>query len=317
MTIPEQDVMKTPHTQAQLAEADTRAFELLKQAEAVLVDRLKGSSDDRSYRERYDALDSVRKAMQRIHPEALVEKIKLSNEDAEGWRKDSRLERHESYGVLSVSRPSGSRRLVGSMIDSLPTYVELIVKRAYREIDSKSFVEHFYHEGPILLRVAMSTTQWADLITGMNGVEIPCTLDTLLGARMDPVPDEVKTPLDQVAHDTRNEMIRGKDEVEEAFLKKVLKLETQIKDSKLSKKAASDLLKTLGSIRDSVSVPRATASWAAQRVAEVTEATVAQGRMEMAAAVETLIRRSGLKAIEGRLAEHVSLQLTEGSSSDD
>lgn len=52
-------------------------------------------------------------------------------------------------------------------------------------------------------------------------------------------------------------------------------------------------------LRKHITAPKATAAWAAQRLTEDTEKTVGQARIEMAAALQSLVHRTGLTAIEG------------------
>jgi hypothetical protein len=200
------------------------------------------------------------------------------------------------------------------MADSLPTCVEIRVHHARRDIDTHLHTEHYYHDGlkPIVV-VRLSTYQWAELICNMMGTHIPCTIDCVQGVNMDPVPGDVKTPLEQIAHDTRAEVFKTQTEVEQRFTDEIDGLLARVADLGLSKKKETDLRAAVEQLRRHITAPKATAAWAAQRLTEDTERTVSQARIEMAAALQSLVQRTGLTAIEGRLSEAIGLQLGEGT----
>ena len=122
-------------------------------------------------------------------------------------------ESHESYGVVEISKPSGHRRLVGSMVDSLPQCVEIRVKRACRSIDPRLHTERW--EGKErLLTIRLSVYQWAEMMSNMQGQPVPCTIAQVFGVSMDEVPEEARTPLEEIGHQARKEFVEGGKEEE-------------------------------------------------------------------------------------------------------
>lgn len=289
----------------------------LKEAEASLVDLIDGSSkrsSEKVERVAYEALNQVRRALQLASPPGTqAVRQGYTAEVGTGLGKgDSMVEHHESFGSISISKPSGGRlRLVGAMAQSLPSCIEIRVHRSRRDIDTRFHTEHYYHEGTPLLVLRLSTYQWAELICSMQGSPSPCTIAAVAGVQMDPVPDEMKTPLEQITHDARKAMFEVP-EVEAQFLAALEDVAAKLPDLKLGKKKEDDLRRAILGLRNHVDAPKAAATWATQRITEDTELTVSQAKVEMAAAFQSLVQRTGLAAIEGQLADAIKLQIAEG-----
>ena len=227
-------------------------------------------------------------------------------EEGQGCHRDL-VETHESYGVVSVTRPQGRIRLVGAMMDALPCCVNITVHRAQRTINQDLHTEHFFHRGPPVLQIRMSTYQWAEAISSMNGVAVPCTIENIMGVNMDDVPEETKTPLEQLAHRTKTQAQAQETAAEGEFFKAVDALIAEVPGLKLSKKREVELMKTLQNLKGHVNAPKEATEWASRRLAEDTEKAVAQGRVELAAALTTVLQRAGL----GALAEKHQLNTTD------
>lgn len=292
--------------------------EKLLAAEAAVLQLAQGfrptalTSDQRE-RLSHDALNKVRGALQLAQADAPdVSRQPHTVKPGKGLGGGhSVVEDHESFGVISLSKPQGRMRLVGAMMDSLPTCVELKVHRARRDIDTQLHTEHYYPQEQ-LIRVRMSSYQWAELITSMQGQLSPCTIDTVMGVHMDPVPEDVKTGLEQIVHDSRAEAQRKMTDGEGAFFAAIDKLVAELPNLKVSKKREDELRESLEALKNHVQAPKAAAEWAHQRMTEDTEKTLSQARVEMAAALQSLIQRAGLQAMEKSLSEAFHLQLNGG-----
>ncbi len=192
------------------------------------------------------------------------------------------VERHESYGVISVNRVSGAIRLVGSMMENNYSFIELRVNQARRVVDEHMHSEAYYEDGRApLLSVRMSIHQWANLLTSLNTTPQPCTLVTALGVSMDPVPDEALTPLGQIVKNARRNL--GTPESNEASFKEALDaVKAKVQALGLSAKKTQEILEALSKVSNEVDVPREKAEWATRRLAAMTEETLAHARSEVA-----------------------------------
>lgn len=148
--------------------------------------------------------------------------------------------KHPSFGMLSFSRVSGgSPNLYGSSIKH-DQKIEMVLKRG--EYD-RSLNQEWYFGKEILLKVEMSYTQFANLITSMNiGDGVPVTLRYVNGERMPECPyyNPIETHKKEFQEDTQRayaqtvELInhvselfskkgalnkREKEEIQEALLK--------------------------------------------------------------------------------------------------
>ena len=210
-------------------------------------------------------------------------------------------ESHESFGVVEITRPSGSMRLVGTTIDSLPTSVRLKIFRGVRLINPNTHTESYYHEElRPLVDLEMSTYQWAEAICGMTGMANPCTLRTVMGVRMEPVPDSVTTPMEQIINDTKEALSTEKST--ENFKADIEALVAKLPELKLPSKKAAEMEKSIRDIyANHMEAPKRQAKWASQRFVEDTEAAVTQAKVEMDAAIGALVNRTGLSVLKGEL----------------
>jgi hypothetical protein len=100
-------------------------------------------------------------------------------------------ETHESYGIIGVSRVTGTTQsLFGSSITHNNT-IRLRIKRARK---NRELNKDWYFAGESLIEVEMSPTQFAEMITSLNvGDGVPCTLRYLNGHNRISDPPEVKS----------------------------------------------------------------------------------------------------------------------------
>ena len=95
---------------------------------------------------------------------------------------DGKKTKHESYGMLAISRTTGSARtLFGSSLKHNNT-ISIEVHHAEHE---RHLNGDWYHGYKSIMRVEMSPTQFTDAITGMNTSGVPVTIKYLHGVRID------------------------------------------------------------------------------------------------------------------------------------
>lgn len=100
-------------------------------------------------------------------------------------------QRHESYGMVSLSRRhGGSCKLYGSAIKNHDNTVSLRIHRSEWTHDLSRDVYTTSSLRPIV-EIEMSAAQFAEFITTMNvGSGVPCTIRSIEGKRMADIPDE-------------------------------------------------------------------------------------------------------------------------------
>jgi hypothetical protein len=214
---------------------------------------------------------------------------------------DQTEETHESFGVIEVTRPSGHTRLVGTVVDSLPNFIRLSVYRSVRCVSESLHTEHYYHRGLPIADVHLSTHQWAEMISSLNGVPVPCTLKTVHGVSMSPVPEEVKTIFERTIDDASKKMGSQTQEAKDAeasFEASVEGIIAAVESLGLSKTKAATVTSLLkGLVQQHIKTPKTTLAWAVTRLNEESEKMVSNARLEIAASIESLVRRSGIKAL--------------------
>lgn len=122
----------------------------------------------------YSRLDEIADESKRIT-------IDMREEDLHG-----RVTKHPAYGQIHVNRVSGQRELF--QVDyPQEHWVELTISSASLNRSGGHDRVHADHE---LTRVAMSSVQWAQLLTSMNSMGSPCTLSRYT----DPFTGDFMTP---------------------------------------------------------------------------------------------------------------------------
>ena len=103
-----------------------------------------------------------------------------------------KIKKHESFGMIRAGRVTSGR---GSyMFESNvkhSTYIELTITRA-EQVEDYGSTSVFPREE--LIRVSMSPVQWASLLTNMNSMGTPCTIERVLGKSQEPFELEEDKP---------------------------------------------------------------------------------------------------------------------------
>jgi len=161
-------------------------------------------------------LRALKKALEgETSPESIPHTVSREPAMGRGVKETDMLERHESFGIVSISRQfGGSFRLFGSQVQKHSVTYELEIHRAQR-IHSNLHYDRFrkdtskdrgYGETHIV-SIRLSAAQLTDMITNMNNGEgVPCTLDSVSGIRMECVPEEHVNEREQIANDFKAKM---------------------------------------------------------------------------------------------------------------
>lgn len=247
-----------------------------------------------------DAMRDMKRAvyhLQRMdgkHPEPPRQEFEEKKFDR-AWGSD--LEQsHESFGVISVSRVTGMRRLVGSMLDASPAHMNVVIRRATRLIDERLHTERYHATWPPLVELSMSMNQWAEFISSPgHGDGTPCTIEVHDGVDMAPVPEEVKSPLATISEQVHKESLYHRNEGQKEFDAAITAIRKGIEGTKMTKKAQAELLKLVDGVRSCESAPRATADWGIRRIAEATEEAKTSAKVEIEALIGNKIVQMGLE----------------------
>jgi hypothetical protein len=133
---------------------------------------------------------------------------------------------HSSFGQINFSRVSGTQRFYGSELKQ-HSYIELTICES--EL-SRDLTDDRYFPKKRLVRVRMSSNQFAELITNMNTSGIPCTIEQIGDNTIEPLPftenrkefihREFEERMKQFANIIRQKQIESKDLVKKKVLSK-------------------------------------------------------------------------------------------------
>lgn len=283
-----------------LKQAETQALEAV---DALKELKHSGKAIEAALRLLHDTVNQIRRAQQ-IFEEGVgapdVDRFGYSHGVDPHWHGVSgKVEQHESYGIISITKPQGHIRLVGAMVDALPSCIEMRFYRGKRHIDDRTHTEHWFpNNRKPLLTIRMSNYQYAEAISSLNGVGVACTLENILGVNMDDPPKEAKTPLEQIADDSLRIALKTEEGAGADFLKALENLITDVSALGLSQKKAEWIKKSIRAIAAGFHHNvKEHAAWASQRLAEDSEKYVSQAKVEIAAALAGIVQAAGLQAL--------------------
>ena len=251
-----------------------------------------------------DALDGLARAVYHLQRmDGQTPEKPRQTELSEGPTQWKDLEQnHESFGVISLSRVTGRRRLVGSMLDASPSCMEIVIRRASRYIDERLHTERYHGRHPVLTEISLSPHQWAEFISSPGqGDGIPCTIRYHDGVKMAEVPPQVKSPLETIAKQTRDQSLKHETEASETFHNATKVMRDAILGSKMTKKLQKELLALLDGIDSCEFAPRATAAWGVRRIAEATEEAQNAAKVEIEAIFTNKIMQLGSDELKEQL----------------
>jgi len=196
---------------------------------------------------------------------------------------------HESFGMLSLHRVDGARRLYGSALSHHNHFIELRIFRGEHVVHEHG--EMYMANGRVpIVEIGLSAAQFAEAITCMNvGDGVPCTIMDVEGVRMDPVPDielAVRAIDGQFA-------AKNKAAAEEAAAV-LADLDAMLAKHKLSKAAREEIRGAVMRWSRHVSD---TAPYVLKQVRESVEEHVAKAKTEVEAFVTHVIHKLGVKAL--------------------
>lgn len=97
--------------------------------------------------------------------------------------------KHPSFGQISFTRTnSNGTNFYGSELPQ-DNYISMEVRNS--EIQRELTQDRYYPTGPPLIRIRMSSGQFAEMITSLNnGSGVPCTIERLVGNKVEQLPTQ-------------------------------------------------------------------------------------------------------------------------------
>lgn len=208
---------------------------------------------------------------------------------------EDKVFKHESYGMVSLSRvqSSGRRRLFGSALDRHYNTIVLRVHRAERR--HKLSMDWYHAEQTPLVEVELSAAQFAEMLTTMNvGNGVPCTLRSVAAKTMTEPPEE-RTETEEVRE--------GFKEMAEALGKRMVSFRKEVATALESRgvtKATRDVvIKGVDSILQEVN---SNMPFVLSQFQEATSKVVASAKAEVEAFAMHAIITAGLEHLRGTKA---------------
>lgn len=205
-----------------------------------------------------------------------------------GTEKTEEVLRHPSFGLVGLSRRSGSiSPLFGSNIQHSQT-ITLTIKRAE---NNRKLNNDFYHGIEDLIEIEMSGSQYAELVSSFNiGDGIPCTIRQL-GRHSYPDPP-YESPVDVFQREFETKMQNlGKECA--SLVEDSVKM---LKDKPTINKADRDFL--LNSIRKLIQEVTSNTPFVSQQFNESMEKTISQAKNEIETFVTNRITALGIDAVK-------------------
>ena len=193
---------------------------------------------------------------------------------------------HPSYGLIGISRTTGTTNLFGSSIQHID-YFTLRVATAEHE---RSLSHDWYHKKKTILELKLSSTQFMDMITGMNrGDGVPCTLYYVNGELM-PEPPFI-SQLDLHAQEFKNKM-KAVSEPLEADIQMIKEL---LSGKTVGKAQKDEIIQILERYSKSMtnSIP-----FVAKSFGDQTQKTITEAKAAVESFVSSRITEAGIKALQ-------------------
>ena len=198
---------------------------------------------------------------------------------------------HPSFGIISVSRgtSSGKMNLFNSSIQQ-NHFILIEVQRAslYRSV----YHDSVFPEGIPIVRLYMSPSQFADLITSPNTGGTPCTLDSVNGVSI-PEPEYVNKRV-QIDDDFKKKM----DEVVSFTNEFYTKIQEILMKPNIGKSDRKNILKLLDMMNAQIT---SNVPFIKQTFTEQMDKTANEAKFEVTQFIEEKLKRLGLESFKDLL----------------
>jgi len=192
-------------------------------------------------------------------------------------------EQHPAYGQISFCRTSGRQKFYGSNIES-NHYITMEVRQS--ELQRTLTDEHYYDYAPII-RIRMTALQYAEMITNMNAIGIPCTIERLNGKKIEDLPNlESRKKFIQDGFKERMKDFADKMETKKEDFERIAK--------KLNKKDSAEVLETYRFFMQEI---KSNIPFFSETFQEFTDKLVVEAKNEIDSAITHKIHQTGLETL--------------------
>lgn len=198
--------------------------------------------------------------------------------------------KHPCFGLARFSRICGySGFMFGSDVQS-DNFIELTINHAERV--KGDYRVHYYDYGRPIVRLKMTQTQFAELLTNMNiGNGVPVTLEAINGERVEQFDlNEAKNHLDELKEDFKE---RSKKTVN-SLIETSNALKRIINKKNLSKKDQEDAMNLLDRYITEI---RSNMPFFIKLYKEETADIVQRAKSELDGMIQSCVIRAGVKAL--------------------
>jgi hypothetical protein len=207
-------------------------------------------------------------------------------------RGDEKVERHESFGLLSIHRIQGHAPLFASHLDRQYTHFVLEVKRA--DV-GHSLSRDWHYARQQVIEIRMSAAQFAEAITTLNmGTGTPCTISRILGEELEPPPQHRESEAKKIRSSF-------KDDLRE--FAKSLSDKVKAVDQILEKKAISvaDKKQISGVLHSALQEVKDNLPFVLSSFQESTEKVVSQAKAEVDAFLSLSMHKLGVESMHQKI----------------
>lgn len=203
--------------------------------------------------------------------------------------KNRKVETHESYGLVSFSRVFGhSGFMFGSDVLS-ENFIELRIAHGEKVYDDGHCF--YYHPNDEIIRVKMTNTQFAELLTNMNvGDGIPCTIERLNGKvinQQKEMPDSLLQEFKKTYMGKSKEILNSLNDTKDELCRLIDKKNLTKNDQERMKGLVSKYITEI----------RCNMPYFINQYKEETANVVQRARTEIDAALQGAVIRAGVKAL--------------------
>lgn len=205
--------------------------------------------------------------------------------DSEGSiGRDETTTTHPAFAQIRASRVTGGISLYGSEFQH-HGYIVVTISRSEM---NRNLSNDWPHATKELIEVAMSYSQWAEMVSTMNmGSGAQCTIQHI-----------DRKPVPQIPHPERKKALFSKEASEAAkeTVTCITKLEGKIDALKLSQKQKDELLKDLSFIKGRT---QSNIRFIKEQFGEYMEGVVSKAKTEISAYAQNLLVRTGISKLVG------------------
>lgn len=210
---------------------------------------------------------------------------------------------HPAFGSIRINRTTGCS---GQVLFGTEIAHDTTVRVEINHADERwSLGRKWFFEKKRIIELEFSPAQFAEAITGLNSLNVPCTIRYIEGpGEIERISQGYFDSMEEIRRDIKESTVKGVDKMREA-IETALEV---IKNSKLSKKQAEEIIEKLKSAERIVAdhIP-----FVAQSAQEVVDKIHHEAAVEVDAMIQHRLLELGMQRME-EIRSGANSQLTEG-----